>query len=386
MTSFSYGDIFDSNSQTINIHDLNLINNVRRGKVSFNSLSQLQKILCNIDENNRSEYLENGISINEENYHKNILSGVNEQTLFTLPTNDVIYLSNHEQNTFTLDLKLDGSMLIGQFAKLNDIELEISGIVIDKIENININIINWDITHSNNIIKIKSSDLHFSPDIDQVYNLLRITYAKPIENWNKRCNISNMIIKSYLVDHYALNNKVLIVPSISGGDIYSYESINYLASHGYINDTIRIKPVNHSQQDNMFIVYKIENVNLKAGDIIFVVDDNLFGQTDKLKLRNYLCGWHEITDSNINNVKYIAVYIDYNQETGNTISNVDYKYKFYDSNDNTIYDLESQEGNTYKSLGYGSVKNPLILTKSNVSVINDEINGLNIYDLLLNYL
>ena len=78
--------------------------------------------------------------------------------------------------------------------------------------------------------------------------------------------------------------------------------------------------------------------------------------------------------------------MDYNQETGNTISNVNYKYKFYDSNERKIYDLESSDGNKYKSLGYGSVKNPLILSKSNVSVINYEIDGINIQNLLLDYL
>ena len=198
--------------------------------------------------------------------------------------------------------------------------------------------------------------------------------------------ISNLFVKSSIVEHYTQTDNVLVVPQITGGNTYNFQAINYLASYGFINDTIRIKPVNHSQQDNMFIIYSLDNVNLKSGDIIFVVDDHLFGETSKYKLRNYLCGWHEMSNSNINKVKYIAVYIDYNQETGNTISNVNYKYKMYDYDERKIYDLESQEGNKYKSLGYGSVKNPLNLTKSNVSVINNEIDGVDIYNLLSTYL
>ena len=327
MTTFYYGDVFDINRQTINIHDLNMINNVRREKVPFDSLNSLQQILCNVDEVNRDTYLENGISINEENYVKNILNGSIDQTVFTLPTDDVIYLTNKEQNYFTLNLKLDGQMLSGQFAKLNYIELEVNGIEIDNIDNINLNILNWNISHTNNSIIIESSNLQFVPDINEIYDLLTIQYKEPSESWNKQVTISNLFLKSSLVDHYILNNKILIVPPITGGNTYSYESINYLASHGYINDSIRIKPVNHSQQDNMFIIYSVENVNIKAGDIIFVVDDHLFAETNRSKIRNYLCGWHEITNSNINSVKYVAVYIDYNQETGNTTSNVNYKYK-----------------------------------------------------------
>ena len=386
MTGFYYGDVFDRNGQIINIHDMNLINNVRRQKYQFDSLTALQQVLCNIDEVNRNDYLENGISINEEKVLKNILNGSVDQTVFTLPTNDVIYLSNKEQNYFTLDLILDGQMLSGQFPKLNYIEFEINGVQIDTIEGRNSNLLNWNITHTNNSITIESSEFHFIPDVNELYDLLTIKYIDPSETWNRQVTISNLFLKSSIVDHYTITNKVLIVPPITGGNTYSFESINYLASHRYINDTIRIKPVNHSQQDNMFIIYSLENYNLKAGDIIFVVDDHLFGETNRSKIRNYLCGWHKITNSNINNVKYIAVYIDYNQETGNTISDVNYKYKLYDSNEDKIYDLESTDGNSYKSLGYGSVKNPLALTKSNVSVINYEINGVNIQNLLLNYL
>ena len=386
MTTFYYGDIFDLNNQTINIHDLNLINNIRNEKVNFDTLTPLQQILCNIDEINRDSYLENGVSINEENICKNILNGTIERTLFTLPNNDVIFLENKEQNKFTIDVKLDGKMLIGQYAKITFIEFDINGFEIDKIENINNNLINWNISFDNNTITIESSEQKFIPDEYSLYNLFTIKYKEPDESWNRQINISNLFLKSSIVDHFTITSKILIIPEITGGNVYNFQSINYLASKGYMNDSIRIKPVNHSQQDNMFIIYSLENVDVNVGDIIFVVDDHLYGETEKYRLRNYLCGWHEITNSNINNVKYIAVYIDYNQETGNTTSNVNYKYKYYNSQNNNIYDLESQEGNTYKSLGYGSVKSPLILTKSNISVINDEINGINIYNLLLTYL
>ena len=200
----------------------------------------------------------------------------------------------------------------GQFPKLNYIEFEINGVQIDTIEGRNSNLLNWNITHTNNSITIESSEFHFIPDVNELYDLLTIKYIDPSETWNRQVTISNLFLKSSIVDHYTITNKVLIVPPITGGNTYSFESINYLASHGYINDTIRIKPVNHSQQDNMFIIYSLENYNLKAGDIIFVVDDHLFGETNRSKIRNYLCGWHKITNSNINNVKYIAVYIDYN--------------------------------------------------------------------------
>lgn len=386
MTTFYYGDVFDLNNQTINIHDLNLVNNIRREKIAFDTLSPLKQVLCNIDENNRDEYLENGISVNEENVLKNILNGSVDQTTFTLPTNDVIYLTNKEQNYSTLNLNLDGSMLNGQFAKINFIEFDVNGIDIDLIENINNNILNWNVYHNNNTITIESSESTFSTENDIIYNLLTIKYIEPTENWNRQVYISNLFVKSSIVEQYTQTDNVLVVPQITGGNTYNFQAINYLASYGFINDTIRIKPVNHSQQDNMFIIYSLDNVNLKSGDIIFVVDDHLFGETSKYKLRNYLCGWHEMSNSNINKVKYIAVYIDYNQETGNTISNVNYKYKMYDYDERKIYDLESQEGNKYKSLGYGSVKNPLNLTKSNVSVINNEIDGVDIYNLLSTYL
>jgi len=386
MTTFYYGDIFDLNNQTINIHDLNLINNIRKEKVSFDTLSPLKQILCNIDEINRDVYLENGISINEENEMKNILNGTAQKKVFTLPENDVLYAVNKEQNNYTIDVKLDGQMLIGQYAKITFMEFDINGIEIDEIENININLINWNILFNNNTITIESSNLEFIPDDNTLYNLFTIKYKEPVESWNKNISISNLFLKSFLIDHYTITSKVLIIPEITGGNVYNFQTMNYLASKGYINDNIRIKPVNHSQQDNMFIIYSVENVNINVGDIIFVVDDHLFGETEKYRLRNYLCGWHEITNININKVKYVAVYIDFNQETGNTIANVNYKYKYYNSQNNTIYDLESQEGNTYKSLGYGSVKSPLTLTKSNVSVINDEINGVSIYNLLLTYL
>jgi len=264
MTTFYYGDIFDTNEGTINIHDINLINNIRRQKVSFATLSPLQQILSNIDQENRNEYLENGISVNEENSIQNILNGSVEQTVFTLPTDDVIYLMNKEQNYFTLNLKLNGNMLLGQFAKLNYIEIQVNGIDIDTIENVNNNIINWEVSHTNNSIILESSELYFIPDVNQLYDLLTIKYIEPNETWNRQVNITNLFLKSSVIEHYTLNNKVLVVPPITGGNTYSYDSINYLASHGYINDTIRIKPVNHSQQDNMFIIYYFIFVSSKG--------------------------------------------------------------------------------------------------------------------------
>ena len=237
-----------------------------------------------------------------------------------------------------------------------------------------------------NIIIIESSDLHFSPENDTIYNLFTIKYKESSDSWNRQVSISNLFLKSSIIDHYTIIQKVLVVPQISGGNIYSFQSLNLLASSGYISDSLRIHPVNHSQQDNMFIIYELEGVTINIGDVVFVVDDHLFGETNKYKLRNYLCGWHKISSSNINNVKYIAIYIDFNQDTGNTIENVNYKYKIYKADEDKVYDLESIIGNNYTSLGYGSINNPLILTKSNLSVVKYEINNINIYDLLLTYL
>lgn len=386
MTSYYYGDIFDLNNQIINIHDLNLMNNIRKNKVSFNTLSPLKQVLANIDEPNRDDYFENGISINEENKLKSILDGSSNQILFNIPTDDVMYLTNVEQNQFTLNMLFDGNMLQGQFAKINFIQFYVNGIDIDSIYNINENILTWNISNENNLITISSPNGFFIPNNTQIYNLFEIKYQEPIENWDRQIRLSNVIIKSSIVEHYILNDKILNVPPISGGNVYNFQALNYLASSGYTNENTRIKPVNHSQQDNMFVIYSLENENLKTGDIIFVIDDHLFGETNKYKIRNYLCGWSVITNENINNVKYIAIYIDHNSDTGNTVSNVKYKYKYYDSGNNTIYDLETQEGTTYKSLGHGSVQNPVILTKSNISLTVDEINEINIYNLLLEYL
>ena len=386
MTTYTYGNIFDINSSELNIHDLNKFNNVRKNRIDFNDLTPKLQVLSNIDPNNRELFVETGISVTDENYMKEILKQTVSTEVFNVPTNDVIYLVNKNQNTFTLDVVLDASALIGQYPRINFIEFDLNGISIEEISNVNTLFVNWNIDFILSNISIASDDYDFTPLSNDLITLFTIKYTEPAENWNRQINIQNLIMKSYLLDHITITNRTLVVPAITGGDTYSFTSLNYLASTNYVNNNTRIKPVNHSQQDNMFIIFALDNVTPQDGDVVFVVDDHLFGQTEKFRLRNYLCGWYEITNQNLNSIKYIAVYIDYNSEYGNTISDVDYRYKYYSSKDNVIYDLESTDGNTYKALGYGSVGSPLLLTKSNVSVIFEEINGQNIYDLLVAYL
>lgn len=383
---YKYGNIFDLNSDTINIHDLNKFNNVRKNRIDFNDLSPQLQVLGNVDPNNRELYVENGISTNEENYMKEVLKGTVTSQVFTVSTNDVIYLQNKEQNYFTLDVVLDGSALVGQFPRINFIEFNLNGVTIESISNINNLLINWDVDFILNSVSITSADYDITPSDTGVITLFTIKYTEPSESWNRRVSIENLFVKSYLLDHVVLTNRTLVVPAITGGDTYSFAALDYLASTNYVNDNTRIKPVNHSQQDNMFIIFAVDNVVPQPGDTVFVVDDHLFGETERFRLRNYLCGWYTFTEQNLNSTKYIAVYIDYNSEYGNTIADVDYKYKYYSSQDDTVYDLESTEGNTFKALGYGTVGSPMLLTKSNVSVIYEEINGQNIYDLLVGYL
>lgn len=384
MSTLYYGDLFDTNSSIINIHDLNKFNNIRKNRISFNSLNQQLKLLGNVDPNNRTDYVENGITITEELYIKELLKNNQNKQEFIYPTNDFIFLQNLDQNTFKLDLILDGSSLTGQFPRINYIEFEVNNFSISEIISINPLFSNWDISFINDKIIIQNLNDDFIPSSEE-FVLFTIQYLEPNDNWNRQVNLKNLKVRSYIIDHIVLNNKILYIPLITGGDSYSLEALNYLSSKNYINDSIRIKPVNHSQQDNMFIIFSLENVIPSPGDIVFVVDDHLFGFIDQDRIRNYLCGWYEITDTNLNNTKYIAVYIDYNSEYGNSVSNVDYKYKYYSSVDDKIYDLETIDGNKYKSLGYGSLSNPLVLTKSNVSVIFNEINNENIYNLLTNY-
>ena len=383
MTSFSYGDVFDIHKKAINIHDLNLMNNIRRSKFPFDNLNLLEKILGNISKDERTNYFKNGITVNEENAMIQILNGSTPSEEFSLPTNDVLYLKNKEQNEFTVDLMLDGAMLVGQYAQISSIEFDVIGIEVETIHLYNSTLVNNTLTSNKNKVKLGFSAAFF-PGETELYYLLTLKYKEPPASWNRLVNITNLVMKSNEVEHYTLSQKVLVVPQITGGDVYTFQAIYYLASEGYRNDLVRIKPVNHSQQDNMFVIYTEENAFLKSGDVIFVVDEHLFGKTDKFRLRNYLCGWHQLTD--VSALKYIAVYIDTDSETGNTASNVDYKYKYYDSEDGIIYDLEAHEGNKHNHFGYGSVKNPFLLTKSNVSVTHSEIGNKNIYNLLLDYL
>ena len=73
MTTFTYGNIFNVNSDVLNIHDLNKFNNFRKNRIDFSDLSPQLQVLSNVDPNNRELFVENGISIPEENYIKELL-------------------------------------------------------------------------------------------------------------------------------------------------------------------------------------------------------------------------------------------------------------------------------------------------------------------------
>lgn len=382
-TTYLYGDIFNpSVNNKINIHDLNKANNIRRNLYNFDNLSSIEKILGIVDPNNSLNYLQNGLRQNEEEYIKELILGTKQTQSFTLPQGNVISLKNKEQNNFTFDIILNANELNGQYPHLTYIELELDNIEIESVTN---NFDTWDVINTTTNIVFQKLNGHFIPE-NLEYTLCTIKYKEPNENWNRQVQFSNVIVNSYTIHHILNNTSILQVPNITGGNTYDFQSLNYLATKGYINDNIRIKPVNHSQQDNMFIIFHVSGATLNVDDVIFVVDNHLFGETEKFKLRNYLCGWHEITPLNIHNVRYLAVYIDFNSEYGNTIANVDYSYKYYQSSTGKIFDLEAIDANSYRALGYGSVQNPLVLTKSNESVINTEIDGENIYNLLQSYL
>ena len=267
---YKYGNIFDMNSDTINIHDLNKFNNIRKNRIDFNDLSPQQQVLGNVDPSNRELYVENGISTSEENYMKEILKENVSPQVFSVPTNDVIYLQNREQNYFTLDVVLDGSALVGQFPRINFIEFNLNGVTIESITNVNSLLINWDIDFILNSVNITSADYDLTPSETDNIILFTIKYTEPSESWDRRVNIENLFVKSYILDHVVLSNRILVVPSITGGDTYSFTALHYLASTNYVNDNTRIKPVNHSQQDNMFIIFAVENVVPQSGDVIFL--------------------------------------------------------------------------------------------------------------------
>jgi len=397
MTSYKYGNLFNLNSSTVNIHDLNKFNNVRKQKINFSDLTPQLQILGNVNPNNRESYVENGIDTPEESYMKDVLKGSASLGTFDVPTNDVLYMMNKNQNERQIDIMFDGSALIGQFPRINFIQFRISNIQTDStstsssqdeefiIESIDSDSLlpDWDAELEDNVITFTSSGVLTTTEL---IKLCTIKHVQPSENWNRLIKITALVVKSHLLKHVVLTNKIFFVPPLTGGSVYSFSALNYLSSKNYINNIVRIKPVNHSQQDNMFIIFNVENVVPIPGDVVFVVDNHLFGRVDKSGLSNYLCGWFDFTEHNIDSIKYIAAYMDYNTEYGNSVGNVEYTYKYYSSTDNTIYDLDSIGISGYKSMGYGSVANPAVLTKSNMSVIVDEIDSQNIYDLLVAYL
>ena len=142
----------------------------------------------------------------------------------------------------------------------------------------------------------------------------------------------------------------------------------------------------------MFVVFQLTQ-QLNIGDIIFVVDDLLFNKSNKYELMNYLCGWKEITQlqsvndplqyPQIEDRQYIAIYIDY---TINTY-NVNYKFKYYNSNENTIYDLNTNESiSNYSVFGYGTFAIPIIFSLGDKSVLYETINEQSVQTLLNIYL
>ena len=104
MTSYKYGNLFNLNSSTVNIHDLNKFNNVRKQKINFSDLTPQLQILGNVNPNNRESYVENGIDTPEESYMKDVLKGSASLGTFDVPTNDVLYMINKNQNERKIDI------------------------------------------------------------------------------------------------------------------------------------------------------------------------------------------------------------------------------------------------------------------------------------------
>ena len=395
MTTYYYGDLHNYTDKKLNIHDLNKVNHIKLNNYSFSNLNKVEKVLANISssESDKINYMENGITQEEEDSLKGLLVSPEHQTLFTMPVDDVLYAKNKSQNYFTIDIMLNGAMLKGQYPRLNYIEYNINNIEIDTISEIHSDLDNWSITFVNNKIIMENLIDTFEPLNDQLYTLFTVKYIEPAESWNRQVNIQNLVMKSYNLEHITLTNKTLFVSELSGGNVYNFQSLNYLASHNFISKDIRIKPVNHSQQDNMFIIFDLD-FSFAGGDILFAVDqnlfidennlgeDNVFGNEEFLKVRNYLCGWYEFTDSNLNSTKYIAVY---NDSTLNR-SNVNYSYKFFSSSENVIYDLNVEQVQDFKAIGYGSVSNPIIFSKYQVSNIISNINDESVYDLFVEWI
>ena len=395
MTTYYYGDFHNYTDKKLNIHDLNKVNHIKLNNYPFSNLDKIEIVLGNISstEDEKIDYMENGISQIEEESLKELLMYPEKQSLFTMPIDDVLYAKNKSQNSFTIDIMLNGSMLKGQYPKLNYIEFNINNVEIDLLSDIATDLDNWSVSFENNKVTMENLIDTFEPIDNHLYTLFTVQYIEPPDTWNRQINIQNLMMNSYNLEHITLTNKTLFVSELSGGNVYNYQALNYLSSHNFISKSIRIKPVNHSQQDNMFIIFDLDFSPVN-GDVLFAVDqnifidennlgdDNVFGNDEFLKVRNYLCSWYEFTNSNLNSTKYIAVY---NDSTFNR-SNVQYAYKYYSSAENVIYDLNVEDIQNFKAIGYGSVSNPVIFSKYQMSNIVNSINDELVYDLFVEWI
>lgn len=380
--SYNFGDIHNTSTEKqVNIHDLLKMNNVKRGHVDFDTeLDSLEKILSNVIQN--TEYTNVGILDETEEQLINILRGDQPKTEFVYPQTDALYLTNKNQNEYLINLTLNGTEMQKQFAKLNYIDFQYHNIDIKSINISDSQFANWNLQHIGNriILSDVSDNDNVIPILNVNIDILEIEYEVPVESWSREIRIDNIKIESSIVEHIITNTRITIIPNITGDDVYSYNVLSALAGNEYINDNIRAKPTTHSQQDNMFIIFQLDEFpDVKQGDIIFCVDNSLLYNTDSLKMTNYICGWTMIEDPN--ELMFIGVYYD---STHN--SNENFRYKYYDSNTKQIFDIDALYGSVYNTTGYGTKANKVIFTKSNESVVISEINGEQINNIVENIL
>ena len=139
-------------------------------------------------------------------------------------------------------------------------------------------------------------------------------------------------------------------------------------------EPVKQTPNRHEQYTNMGMFVEIKSKSgtkqiTKKGDIIFAVDDTLFNNENFAKLSNYVIGWNEM-NGNVSNLPFLVYSGDHNS---NKIA-----YKYYNSANKTIFNLKCKDDKcaNFNEDGYGTPKNPVVLTLCDKTEIETKINAL----------
>lgn len=132
-------------------------------------------------------------------------------------------------------------------------------------------------------------------------------------------------------------------------------------------------PNRHEQYTNMGVFGRVMNAQgkrqvLRKGDTIVVVDDSLFGRTEDKDLANYIVGWQEL-NGDAHAVPFMVYSGDQNSNR--------LRYKYYNSANRTLFDLECPECEMFSEDGYGTIANPVNLKVSKKSETRNEMNKVN---------